>query len=240
MIIDLTPPPGDWPALPPLPPGDIASGAADQTGVTLFEEPGLTVGLWGCTPWVATPGPYPFDEFMILLEGSVTIRLPDGRAETIRAGQSFFIPKGLDCTWDQPEAVKKVYVIFEGGIAQPGAGLPLTVDPAMPLAPSPPPPSAILDSAVPVQTAAQVYADASGQFSVGVWATSAYRRKPIPYPRHELMHILSGEVTFTSGGETRTWGQGETFFVPTGAVVDWVGECDLAKIYCSIMPKTAP
>ena len=240
MIIDLTPPPGDWPALPALPREDIASGAADQTGLTVFEAPGLTVGFWGCSPWVATPGPYPSDEFMILLEGSVTILLPDGRAETIRAGQSFFIPKGLDCTWDQPEPVKKIYVIFEGGAAKAGVGLPLTVDPAMPLAPSPAPAPAILDSKVPVQRAAQVYADGSGQISVGVWATSAYRRKPIPFPRHELMHILSGEVTMTSDGVTRTWAAGQSFFVPMGAVVDWVGPGELAKVYCSIMPKDAP
>ncbi len=240
--------PGDWPALAPLPPGDIASGnadqrGADQRGVELFAAPedGLTVGLWSCTPWVATPGPYPFDEFMILLEGSVTIRLPDGRAETLRAGDAFFIPKGLDCAWDQPEAVKKIYVIFENGTADPAATLPLKVDPATPLAPSPGPAAAVLVGAAPQQRAAEAYADASGQFSAGVWATTPYRRRPIPYPRHELMHLLAGEVTLTADGATpRTYRAGDSFFVPKGCLVDWVSTVDVAKIYCSIVPKALP
>lgn len=240
-IVDLHVP-GEWPAIAPLPPEDIASGKADQRGVELFAAPqdGLTVGLWSCTPWVATSGPYPFDEFMILLEGSVIIRLPDGRAETLRAGDAFFIPKGLDCTWDQPEPVKKIYVIFENGTADPAAGLPLRVNTATTLAPSPGPSAAVLIGPEPHQQAAKLYEDASGQFSVGVWATTPYTRRPIPYPRHELMHLLDGEVTLTADGAApRTYTKGDTFLVPKSCVVDWVSTVDVAKIYCSIVPEAA-
>ena len=233
---------GDWPALDPLSPEDIASGHPEQRGLTLFSAPedGLTVGLWSCTPWVGASGPYPFDEFMILLEGSVTIRLPDSRAETLRAGDAFFIPKGLDCAWDQPETVKKIYVIFENG-APAGATFPLRVDRQAVLATSEGPVPAVLIGPAPRQMAAEAYEDASGQFSVGVWATTPYHRRPIPYPRHELMHILQGEVTLTAEGQSpRTWRAGDSFLVPKGCVVDWVSTADVRKIYCSIVPKAAP
>ncbi len=237
QIIDLTPPPGNWPALPPMPAGDIASGSADQTGVQMLESPGLSIGFWGCSPWVATPGPYPWDEFMILLEGSVTIRLPDGRAETIREGEAFFIPKGLDCQWDQPDPVRKIYVIFEAGAPATAPDLPLRVDIGMALTPSPGPAAAVLTSPAPDQMAAEVYADASGQFAVGVWATTPYMRKPISYPRHEVMHLLEGSVTLTVDGVSRVWTAGETFLVPLGCVVDWHSTVPVKKIYCSIIPR---
>ena len=32
-----------------------------------------------------------------------------------RAGDAFSIAKGTECTWDQPEAIRKVYVIRESG-----------------------------------------------------------------------------------------------------------------------------
>ena len=238
QVLDLTAPPGDWPLLPAIPEHEIASGTPEQRGVEVFSAPedGLTVGLWSCTPYVTAPGPYPVDEYMILLEGMVTIRLPDGRSETVRAGESFFIPKGLDCVWDQPETVRKVYVIFENGVPS-GAGFPLRVNPLVGLTPSPSPAAAVLVGGSPQQQAAELYEDASGQFSVGIWATTPYVRIPIPYPRHELMHLLAGEVTLTAGGVTRTWRAGETFFVPKGCVVDWVSTVDVRKIYCSIVPK---
>ena len=41
------------------------------------------------------------------------------------------------------------------------------------------------------------FTDASGQFSVGVWDTTAYRRKPMTSACHEWMHIVEGSVTLT-------------------------------------------
>lgn len=232
--------PGEWPLLAPLPPAELASGQPELRGVELFAAPddGLTVGLWSATPFVAASGPYPVDEFMILLEGCVIIRLPDGRSETIRAGDSFFIPKGLDCTWDQPETVRKIYVIFENGTADASATLPLRIDPDAALTGCDGPSAAILLSAAPQQSDNLSYADASGQFSVAVWATTPYARIPVAFGRHELMHLVTGEVTLTTtGAAPRTYRAGETFFVPKGCVVDWVSTVDLRKIYCSIVPK---
>lgn len=177
---------GEWPLLAPLPPEELASGQPELRGIEVFSAPedGLTVGLWSATPFVAASGPYPVDEFMVVLEGCVIIRLPDGRSETMRAGDSFFIPKGLDCTWDQPETVRKIYVIFENGTADPSATFPLTINPEAALTPSDGPSASILISAAPQQSEKLFYADASGQFSVAIWATTPYARIPVTFGRH--------------------------------------------------------
>ena len=59
-----------------------------------------------------------------------------------------------------------------------------------------PPAAAMLQSAVPVQHAHEYFCDVTGQFSAGVWDTTGYHRKLIDFPRHELMHLLEGAVTF--------------------------------------------
>ena len=73
---------------------------------------------------------------------------------------------------------------------------------------------------------------------MGVWDTTAYCRKLIPFPRHELMHILEGAVTLTDGdGNHQTFKAGDTFFVPLGAICDWRCEGYVRKIYCIFQPR---
>ena len=78
---------------------------------------GLTAGVWSAEPFVEHIDAYPCDEICVLLEGTLILRTPDGEAQTFRAGNAFSIAHGTECTWDQPEAVRKVYVIREPGDA---------------------------------------------------------------------------------------------------------------------------
>jgi len=76
---------------------------------------------------------------------------------------------------------------------------------------------------------------------VGLWDTTGYHRKLIDFPRHELMHLLEGSVTFTDAkGAAQTFTKGDTFFVPLGAPNSWKSEGYLRKIYCIFLPKSAP
>ncbi|MCC7271893.1 MAG: cupin domain-containing protein, partial [Alphaproteobacteria bacterium] len=125
------------------PAASLERGDAVQHGHMYFEDAalGLSAGIWDCTPFVGKPRAHGCNEFMIILEGSVTIRPESGSATTVRAGQSFFLPKGLRMQWEQPERVRKYFVIYDGpaDAPAPAAAPPLIIDPAAKLAPSTPP-----------------------------------------------------------------------------------------------------
>ena len=54
---------------------------------------------------------YPADEFMVVLEGEVTLE-GEGFRDTYRKGDAFFVPKGFKGTWHQPVPMVKFYVII--------------------------------------------------------------------------------------------------------------------------------
>lgn len=103
----------DWPAMNPA---DLISGEPVQRGHLYDEEEATdySVGIWECTAFVDQPGPYPVDEFMFLLEGSVEMAMPDGTIVTVNPGEAFVIPKGLDCQWKMPGTVLKIFMILDG------------------------------------------------------------------------------------------------------------------------------
>ena len=74
-------------------------------------ENGVRTGIWRCSPYTERYDDYPADEFMIVLEGEVTLEW-DGGSETYRKGDSFFVPKGFKGVWNQPVPMLKYYVII--------------------------------------------------------------------------------------------------------------------------------
>ena len=112
------------------------------------------------------------------------------------------------------------------------------IDPAVTLAPSTPPAVAMLLSPVPTQHAHDYFSDATGQLNIGVWDTTGYHRKLIDFPRHELMCLLEGSVTFEDDkGVTQRFSAGDTFFVPLGTPNSWKSEGYLRKIFVIFQPK---
>lgn len=78
------------------------------------EARGIYIGVWDTTDMEETPGPYHCDEFMVLLEGAARIKNNrSDKCETILAGESFVIPQGYDCQWQQQGYLRKFYVIAE-------------------------------------------------------------------------------------------------------------------------------
>jgi uncharacterized cupin superfamily protein len=258
-----------WPEIPAT---VLAAGKPVQRGHYYLEDKarGLTAGVWDCTAMTEKGGPYSVNEFMILLEGEVTIieppknvpsplvgegGAPSGRAgegaaqaeprsTTFRAGESFIIPKGLPCQWHQDGYVRKFFVIFDdaSGLTpdNPADLAPLRPDPRADLSPSAGPAPELLLSGAPQQRDKRYYADLTGQWTVGVWSSTPYHRKTIPFPRHELMHILEGEVTITEDGHPpQTFKAGDTFVVPMGTPCDWKTTGYIRKIYCIFQPKAA-
>jgi uncharacterized protein len=69
-------------------------------------------GIWECTPgkWRVS---YAEEEFCAILDGRAILTDAAGKAETVKAGDAFVIPKGFAGTWETVEKIRKWYVIFE-------------------------------------------------------------------------------------------------------------------------------
>lgn len=228
---------------PDFPESEISSGTRASIGHRWIDDKttGLSVGVWEAEANLGRWMKWPVHEFMVVMEGEV-VMVEEDRETVIGPGESFFIPKGRRCIWNQSGYFKKLMVIFEdqSGLPSDGAQPIIKIDPKVKLAPSTPPSAEILHSPIPVQQAYEYFKDATGQFTVGVWQTTGYHRKLINFPRHELMHLLEGTVTFTDDkGGSQSFKPGDTFFVPMGTPNSWKSEGTLRKIYCSFQSRKA-
>lgn len=228
-------------AWPPLEPHHVASGTPGQRGLMVHEDAalGLSVGLWECTAWTGTMGPWSTHEFMIVLEGEVTVEEASGRGTTFGAGESFIIPKGLVCAWKQKGTLRKIFMIFDDASgAPPPAGLTvLPVDRQAKLAPAAGPDAKLLVGPAPRISEHIPHRDPTGRWTVGIWGATPYERRTIPFPRAELFHMLEGTVELPRGdGTSETVGPGETVFIPHGAPIGWKNQGPARKIYCSLLP----
>lgn len=227
--------------LPEWPREDIVSGTRQHSGKILFEDKsrGLSAGIWEQGANESRWLDYPVNEFMLVLEGEVVI-VEESRTVAIKAGEAFILPKGLRCRWTQPGHVKKFFFIFDdaSGLENQGPLRTIRIDPRVKLDPSDPPPASMLLTPVPKQHSHLCFEDATGQLTIGVWDTTGYTRKLIPFPRHELMHLVEGEVTMDDGaGAVRRFKAGDTFFVPMGTPNSWRSEGYLRKIYAIFQPN---
>jgi uncharacterized cupin superfamily protein len=228
-----------------IPAHEIESGSPVQRGRYALNAPeiGLTAGEWDCTAFTSTLMPYPVHEFMSVLEGVVEIVAEDGSKTRIAAGESFVIPKGLRCKWHQPGYMRKFFMIFDDGTGPVVDGRGLRVhklDHRQQLAPSDGPPPDVLLTPAPSQAAHEVVNGAGGQWSVGIWQSTPYERKAVPFPRHELMHLLEGAVIIGEpDGTEHRFTAGDTFLITEGTTCSWKSTVPVKKIYCTLNPRAA-
>jgi uncharacterized cupin superfamily protein len=224
-------------------PDGLESGTPVQRGHMYFDDKktGLCAGVWDCTPMVTKMEPYSVNEFMYVLEGSVTIVHENGTEETIRAGESFIIPKGTPCQWKQNEYIRKFFVIFDdksGAVASDPASLKVIrpqPDGALQAADAGDPSAFV--GPVPTIHAQDWYTDPTGQFVVGVWEATAMERPVGPINRCELMLPVKGSMTLLGDGEETVFKTGEVAFVPKGAPYGWRSSETVRKIYCAFFDK---
>lgn len=225
----------------PIDPETIVSGSPLQRGHTCFSTDGgkLSAGVWDCTPYEEVRGPYPVDEFMILLEGSLGIENEDGSLQTFRAGQAFFIPKGTVMSWKQADYLRKFWVIHDNPDSPPAApGLGAqAVEPDEPLDAVSGLDQSAFDSEIPTMGLRSLYQDPGARFQVGVWDCSPMKRIATTIERSELMHILEGSGSITNAdGVVFEFSAGDTFLVPIGMGYQWQNREYVRKLFCSYTP----
>ena len=226
---------------PDYPESEIAAGDRGSRGHFLFKDDrlGLSAGIWEAEANLGRWVNWPVDEYVLVLDGEVVMVEAD-RETVFGPGDSFIIPKGCRCIWNQCGYFKKFMMMYTGPALASAPSTPrvIPINPHVALSPSTPPSPAMLLSPVPTQHTHDYFEDATGQLSIGVWDTTGYHRKLIDFPRHELMHLLEGSVTFEDEqGRQQSFKAGDTFFVPQGTPNSWKSEGYLKKIFVIFMPK---
>ncbi len=231
----------------PIDPSGLEAGTPVQHGHIYHDDEalGYMAGVWDCTPMTEKFGPYAVNEFMLLLEGSVTMVDESGGEVTVDAGEAFVIPKGLPCQWKQEGYVRKYFMIFEN----PGVPAADDVSSQGVILPQPSGPSGGMEKveisdpsiylgAPPTQHNHTYFEDPSGQMTVGLWDSTPFERAVAPSPRNELMCLLEGSVTLIDGaGEEHVFQAGDAAYVAKGAECGWRSTEYVRKFYAIFEPS---
>jgi hypothetical protein len=226
-----------------LDPADFASGLPEQRIHVYFadEAIGLTVGVWTTTGMQEAFGPYPGDEFMLVLEGRVVMEDGHGGAVPVETGQSFVIRNAIPVSWKQVGAMRKFFLLLHDAeapvpqIASAEGGV-IVMDPEALR-------RGLRDEAEMIGGGHQqdncVFTNDAGTMSVGLWTSTAFETDMQPFSVHEFVQILDGHVAITEGsGATHAFGPGDVFFVPAGTVCSWASDGAVSKYYATVTPPS--
>ncbi len=204
------------------------------------EALGLSVGVWTTTDMQEAFGPYPGDEFMYVLEGEVAMMDGDGNATHVKPGETFCIRNGIPISWKQVGFLRKFYMTYENpnaqtaDIASADGGV-LVLDPVKLqnglIEMDNTEPFQIKGKA-PLQHDSSAFVNDAGNMFVGMWDSTAFETEMRPFPSHEFVQLLEGEITITEGdGTTHQFKAGDVFFIPEGIVCSWKTNGYVKKYY---------
>jgi uncharacterized cupin superfamily protein len=242
-------------SIPPWPDEMVLSGT-NQHWQRVLHEGEFVVALYEAMPAVIDISePYPYDEYVRVLEGSVVLTSSEGERQSYEAGDAFLVPVGWTGTWEMParfreliiierkgwEAVESMIATLFGADPESRTGqtsvLSLLTAPLrkMPLEDLPPWPQEVVLSGANEHGQKVLH---SGHIVAALYGAEAARLSVSePFPYDEYVLVLSGEVTLTSdAGQSQTFGTGDSFLVPKG----WTGIWDMPEQYLEkIVVETA-
>ena len=98
-------------SIPPFPAEAILEGKSENWESVLHQGD-LIVSIYAAAPAIFNVSePFPYDEFVLVLEGEVTLTNVDGGTQTYQQGETFLVPKGWMGTWDMPVKYREMIVI---------------------------------------------------------------------------------------------------------------------------------
>lgn len=208
-----------------------------------FQDPelGLSTGIWDTTTMQEAFGPYPWDEFIFVLDGAFTMLDGDGNGVPAKQGQSVIFRNGVPVSWKQDGYLKKYYITYkdpraktpealsaDGGIQALDADMALTDA------------DLVARSSTP-QREKVLFNNDHSNFEVGLWDTQVMKTPLEPIKHHEFCQIVAGEVTLTEGdGTQHHFTTGDVFFIPEGTVCAWDVPQYLRKFYAILNTNIRP
>jgi uncharacterized cupin superfamily protein len=225
-----------------LDPADFQSPLPEQFEHVYFEdeELGLTVGVWTTTSMQEAFGPYPGDEFMSILEGQVSMVDADGSETLVKAGETFCIRNAIPVSWKQVGFLRKFYMTYTNSrapvaeIASADGGVKI-LDPAVLAATMETMETTepfVIVGDKPVQHDNLFFTNDAGNLYIGMWDSTALDSEVRPFPCHEMVQLLEGEVLITEAdGSRHQFVAGDAFFIPKGTVCKWQIGAYVKKFY---------
>ena len=98
-------------SIPPWPAGVVLKGK-NEHWLNVLHQGEVVVAVYAARPaLIDISDPMPYDEFVLVLDGEVTLTHVDGEKQTYHAGETFLVPKGFVGTWDMPDDYREMVVI---------------------------------------------------------------------------------------------------------------------------------
>ncbi|MEM6340084.1 MAG: cupin domain-containing protein [Pseudomonadota bacterium] len=208
------------------------------------EELGLSVGIWDTTSMQEAFGPYPGDEFILVLEGAFQMMdSVDGSGTNVacKTGECVTFRNGAPLSWKQDGYLKKFYITYLDPRANTPQNVPAdraiqALGPELQLSDDD-----IDESASVKQRDKCYFMNDHGNFSMGLWDTEAMDTGMEAFPWHEFAYVRDGEVTITEEtGIQHVFREGDVFFIPAGTVCRWQVPRYLRKFYATLDPTIRP
>lgn len=208
------------------------------------EELGMSVGVWDTTPMQEPFGPYPGDEFIVVLDGHFEMMDSvhgSGVNVPCAKGQSVIFRNGVPVSWKQHDYLKKFYITYTDPRAETPRGLSAAggiqaLDPECALTDD-----EILPDETPTQRERVFFVNDHGNFSVGCWDTEPFKTEVAPFPYHEFCQILEGEAILTDAdGVEHVFKPGDCFFIPAGTPIAWHVPTYVKKYFAALDPSIRP
>ena len=98
-------------SIPPFP-AEIVLKGTSENWESVIHQGDFVVSVFAASPAIIDINePFPYDEFVLVLEGEVTLTNVDGGTATYKEGDTFLVPKGWLGTWDMPYKYREMIVI---------------------------------------------------------------------------------------------------------------------------------
>lgn len=202
---------------------------------------GLTVGVWDSGPMQEAFGPFPGDEFIVVLEGAFRVLDGSGAGVSAKAGQCATLRNGIPVSWQQDGYVRKFFMTYNDPRAAtpqepPAEGGVIVLSPDVTLTDA----ELMEDTSTP-QRDRNLFSNDLGNFDVGLWDTQVLNTPLEPFPYHEMAQVLEGEVYLTEADGTRHhFTAGDVFFISAGTPCIWHVPKYLRKFYAALDPANRP
>jgi uncharacterized cupin superfamily protein len=98
-------------SIPPYRAEDVLKGTGENW-LNILHQGEVIVAIYEAKPaLINIQNPFPYDEFVMVLEGQVMLTHINGQVQTYNKGDNFLVPKGFLGTWDMPELYREMIVI---------------------------------------------------------------------------------------------------------------------------------